>query len=79
MHTRITSSMTTGLPWIKWRKANMQTSKHTALKNIIKSRNGQMPSFEGFRASLHNFSDLSIEQSRDWNNSEKRKNPTKNG
>lgn len=61
MHTQITSSMTSGLPWVKWRKANMQTLKHTALTDIIKSRNGKMSSFEDFRAPLNNFSDLSTE------------------
>lgn len=61
MHTQITSSMTSGLPWVKWRKTNMQTPKHTALKNIIKSRNGKMSSFEDFRALQNNSSDLSTE------------------
>jgi len=42
-------------------KSNAQTPKHAALKNIIKSRNGQMSSFEDFRGSLSNFSELSTE------------------
>lgn len=61
MHSSVAPSMTAGLTCFNWRKANMQTPKHTAFKNIIKSRKGQLSSFEEFRSHLNEFSDLSTE------------------